>query len=95
MTYRIVLLCLLITKGLLAQHELSEFPDLAYLQPEAVEVDSLQRLNLVMPDGVDNPPILVWIGGGAWAHFGGTIDGRSEVFFSNTVIVGNEKAVKE
>lgn len=67
MTYRIILLCLLFTNGLLAQHELSEFPDLAYLQPEEVEVDSLQRLNLVLPEGVDNPPIMVWTGGGAWS----------------------------
>ena len=44
-----------------------EFNDLSYLSPEQVEVDSLQRLNLVMPKNADKPPILLWIGGGAWS----------------------------
>lgn len=44
-----------------------EMLDLSYLPPEEVGVDSLQRLNLVLPEGVENPPILLWIGGGAWS----------------------------
>lgn len=44
-----------------------EIPDIPYLAPEAVEADSLQRLNLVLPEGVDQPPLLLWVGGGAWS----------------------------
>lgn len=40
---------------------------MAYLFPEAMEADSLQRLNLVLPQGVQSPPLLLWIGGGAWS----------------------------
>lgn len=43
----------------------TEYPNLSYLAPEKVKVDSLQRLNLVIPEGVENPPLLLWIGGGA------------------------------
>ena len=66
--YRILLLIALFsTHGLMAQHELREISDLSYLQPDKVEVDSLQRLNLVLPEGVEKPPLMVWIGGGAWS----------------------------
>ena len=44
-----------------------EIPDILYLAPEAIETDSLQRLNRVLPIGVDNPPLLLLIGGGAWS----------------------------
>lgn len=44
-----------------------EIPDIPYLAPEDVEADSLQRLNLVLPEGVEQPPLLLWIGGGAWS----------------------------
>ncbi|MEO0585579.1 MAG: alpha/beta hydrolase [Bacteroidota bacterium] len=43
------------------------FKDLAYRPAEEITVDSLQRLNLVIPQGIDNPPLLLWIGGGAWS----------------------------
>lgn len=42
------------------------FSDLLYIS-EAQD-DALQRLNLVMPEGVENPPLLIWIGGGAWSY---------------------------
>jgi acetyl esterase/lipase len=29
--------------------------------------DSLRRLNLVIPEGI-SPPLLIWIGGGAWSY---------------------------
>ena len=48
-----------------------EIPDILYLAPEAIETDSLQRLNLVLPIGVDNPPFLLWICGGAWSNYWG------------------------
>ena len=44
-----------------------EILNLSYLSPEKVEVDSLQRLNLLLPEGVEKPPLLLWIGGGAWS----------------------------
>lgn len=44
-----------------------EILNISYLLPAAVKVDSLQRLNLLIPQGVDNPPLFMWIGGGAWS----------------------------
>ena len=29
---------------------------------------SLTQLNLILPEGVENPPVLIWIGQGAWAY---------------------------
>ncbi|MDP5171082.1 MAG: alpha/beta hydrolase [Bacteroidia bacterium] len=55
---------------------LREIPDLLYVQNP--EVDSLQRLNLVLPDGVDQPPLLIWIGGGAWSY----VDRKVEMDFA-------------
>lgn len=46
---------------------LNEIMNLSYLSPEKREVDSLQQLNLVLPTGVENPPLFLWIGGGAWS----------------------------
>ncbi|MEX0287528.1 MAG: alpha/beta hydrolase [Flavobacteriaceae bacterium] len=31
------------------------------------EPDSLQQLNLLIPKDIDSPPLLLWIGGGAWS----------------------------
>jgi acetyl esterase/lipase len=47
--------------------EYQEILNLSYLSPEDIEVDSLQQLNLLLPKGVENPPLLLWIGGGAWS----------------------------
>lgn len=44
-----------------------EYSNLSYLPKAKVQIDSLQRLNLVIPEGVENPPLLLWIGGGAWS----------------------------
>ncbi|MEM7381224.1 MAG: hypothetical protein AAF361_08500, partial [Bacteroidota bacterium] len=46
---------------------LKEIKDISYLDPAEVKVDSLQKLHLILPDGIKNPPLLVWIGGGAWS----------------------------
>ena len=46
---------------------LKEIMNLAYLSPEDTQVDSLQRLNLVLPEEAENPPLLLWVGGGAWS----------------------------
>lgn len=42
--------------------------DIPYLEKSKMENDSLQRLNLVLPELVNNPPLLLWIGGGAWSY---------------------------
>ncbi|MEL6652943.1 MAG: alpha/beta hydrolase, partial [Bacteroidota bacterium] len=41
--------------------------NLAYLPAEQTVVDSLQRLNLALPEGPNKTPLLIWIGGGAWS----------------------------
>ncbi len=44
-----------------------EIPNIPYLETAAMKADSLQQLNLVLPEGVERPPLLLWIGGGAWS----------------------------
>ena len=44
-----------------------EILNLSYLTTENIVVDSLQRLNLIIPEKIDKPPLLIWIGGGAWS----------------------------
>ncbi len=44
-----------------------EINNLSYLPSQGVETDSLQHLNLVVPEVVEKPPLLIWIGGGAWS----------------------------
>lgn len=51
----------------MAQNEYKEISNLAYLPEEKIEVDSLQRLNLIIPTAEEKPPLLVWIGAGAWS----------------------------
>lgn len=46
----------------------TEVYDLRYVDEAAVTHDSLQRLNLVIPATEEAPPLLMWIGGGAWAY---------------------------
>ena len=47
---------------------LLEYTDLRYVEEAHVKNDSLQRLNLVLPQGKEGIPLLVWIGGGAWSY---------------------------
>lgn len=67
-----IILALLLSACLSAQQgdtlRLKEISNLLYLDAEEVEVDSLQRLNLIIPEGVEKPPLLIWIGGGAWSY---------------------------
>ncbi|WP_343486243.1 alpha/beta hydrolase [Allomuricauda sp. d1] len=55
---------LLIFCGLISAQELKQINDLAYVQ----EGDSLQRLNLVLPEACNQCPLFIWIGGGAWSY---------------------------
>ncbi len=55
-----------------AQDSLSyrELLDLSYRSAEATTFDCLQRLHLLvpqLPESSECPPLLVWIGGGAWS----------------------------
>ena len=64
----LLLIFLLIGKwACMAQNEYKEISNLAYLPAEKIEVDSLQRLNLIIPTEAEKPPLLVWIGAGAWS----------------------------
>ena len=38
-----------------------------YGEGHALESD-LTRLNLLLPEGIEQPPLLLWVGGGAWAY---------------------------
>lgn len=62
-----LVLCLFFSCGLTGQPQDSvdhwEWSNLAYL-PNG---DSLQMLNLVVPKEAEKPPLLLWLGGGAWA----------------------------
>lgn len=47
---------------------LIEYKDLLYVDVETAENDSLQRLDLIIPQAEGNYPLLIWIGGGAWSY---------------------------
>jgi hypothetical protein len=47
---------------------LKRFDNLSYIARESIEVDSLQMLNLIVPKTPTTPPLLIWIGGGAWSY---------------------------
>lgn len=71
-TVLFILSCFFLTQHSFSQADesiqLKEYPDLLYVDASQVENDSLQRLNLVVPQGVEDLPLLMWIGGGAWAY---------------------------
>ena len=48
------------------KYELTEMNDIDYF--EGKSIDTIQRLNLVVPKGIKDSPLLVWIGGGAWSY---------------------------
>lgn len=54
------------------------YNDLSYLSKEDISVDSLQKLNLVLPERTDKYPLLIWIGGGAWSY----VDRHQEMDFA-------------
>ncbi len=45
-----------------------EVRDILYVSKSEVKNDSLQRLNLVLPEAAKGAPLLIWIGGGAWSY---------------------------
>ena len=42
--------------------------DILYVEESKIENDSLQRLNIILPVGNKDYPLLIWIGGGAWSY---------------------------
>lgn len=55
--------------------------NIQYVDQENVKEDSLQRLNLLLPENVSKPPLLLWIGSGAWA----LVDRHREMNFAKRV----------
>ncbi|MEL6390862.1 MAG: alpha/beta hydrolase [Bacteroidota bacterium] len=51
-----------------SQAQLTEHVDIPYVDETSAERDTLRRLNLVLPSGDVNTPLLIWIGGGAWSY---------------------------
>lgn len=49
------------------KYAIKEINNLPYYEDAALQSD-LTQLNLLLPKGVKNPPILLWIGQGAWAY---------------------------
>lgn len=45
-----------------------EYNDISYVTGLEIENDSLQRLNLIVPQNAENAPLFIWIGGGAWSY---------------------------
>jgi hypothetical protein len=63
--------------GLLISHSIGqtlsgksfkEANDILYVEKSKIENDSLQRLNIILPVGSKDYPLLIWIGGGAWSY---------------------------
>jgi len=48
------------------KYDLTELKDINYLEEQSI--DTIQKLNLVTPNGIENYPLLIWIGGGAWSY---------------------------
>ncbi|MCW5515353.1 alpha/beta hydrolase [Muriicola sp. Z0-33] len=69
--YVYILLLLMLTSSCAQQNNdvvsVKEISDIPYMAAEKLVDDKLQRLNLLLPEEVNNPPLLLWIGGGAWS----------------------------
>lgn len=63
------ILCLFSLSMVTAQatYSIKEVSDIQYYQTTSPD-PTLTQLNLVLPEGVENPPVLIWIGQGAWAY---------------------------
>jgi hypothetical protein len=44
-----------------------EFNDISYYEAESSQPEKT-KLNLLIPEGIVNPPVFMWIGQGAWAY---------------------------
>ena len=50
-----------------SENPLTEILNISYTTDSHFEPDSLQQLNLLIPKKTEAPPLLLWIGGGAWS----------------------------
>ena len=48
-------------------YPLEEISNISYYDNPALDSD-LTKMNLILPEGAENPPVFMWIGGGAWAY---------------------------
>lgn len=48
-------------------YAIKELSNIQYYQSTSPD-SSLTQLNLILPEGVESPPVLIWIGQGAWAY---------------------------
>ena len=48
--------------------EVKEIKNISYVKNPSPKTDSLQQLNLFLPEGATDTPLLIWIGGGAWSY---------------------------
>lgn len=48
-------------------YAIREINNLSYYEDDSLDSD-LTQVNLIIPEGVENPPVFMWIGGGAWAY---------------------------
>jgi dienelactone hydrolase len=64
-----ILIAATFTHGVMATlNPLKETLDLPYYEHGALKESDEARLNIVLPEGIEDPPVLVWIGQGAWAY---------------------------
>ncbi len=63
-----IVLIMLVSACEAQQSGLQRYDDLAYTESADPWSDSLQRLNLILPADAKGCPLLIWIGGGAWAY---------------------------
>ncbi|WNJ17919.1 alpha/beta hydrolase [Pontibacter sp. G13] len=49
-------------------YSLAETPNVPYYPEDSELASNLTQVNFLIPEGVDNPPVFLWIGGGAWAY---------------------------
>lgn len=69
--FSIITLSLIVTIScgqIKSQTFFKEISNISYLDKPKVEEDSLQMLNLILPEKAQDSPILIWIGGGAWSY---------------------------
>jgi hypothetical protein len=50
----------------ITEYAITEINNISYYNDELLDTD-LTQINLIIPEGVENPPVFMWIGGGAWA----------------------------
>ena len=48
-------------------YAIREINNLSYYNIDSLDSD-LTQINLIIPEGVENPPVFMWVGGGAWAY---------------------------